>query len=97
MRGLGTHSQVRRAHPSRSRMLSEVHIVRELDAVIAALRIVAVAIPLALIVCTFRFASRYPLTHRLYERLSVQLAYERKETDTGLPEEELGSLERTLI
>lgn len=67
------------------------------DAVIAALRIVAVAIPLALIVCTFRFASRYPLTHRLYERLSVQLAYERKETDTGLPEEELGSLERTLI
>lgn len=75
-----------------------VNILQEQgDAVITALKIIAVAIPLALIVCTLYFASRYPLTHRLYEKLSVQLAFERNETEAGLPDDELRSLERTLV
>lgn len=75
-----------------------VNILQEQgDAVITALRVIAVVIPLALIVCTFFFASRYPLTHRLYEKLSVQLAFERNETEAGLPDDELRSLERTLV
>ncbi|HLV08720.1 MAG TPA: MFS transporter [Halanaerobiales bacterium] len=75
-----------------------VNILQEQSAaVITAIKIIAVFFPVVLIGLTYLFAKKYPLTHKIYERLSIQIKFERGEKEEGLDRKEIKELEETLI
>lgn len=67
------------------------------ETVITALKVIVLVLPVVLLTLTFYFAKKYPLTRKLYDRLSIALKHQRGETKEGLSNKEEEELRKKLI
>lgn len=67
------------------------------ETVITALKVIVLVLPIALLILTFIFAKKYPLTRARYDKLSIALRHQRGEISEGLLPQDEEDLKNKLI